>query len=67
MAVRWTVAKNNVLSIEWQELDGPPVDPPDKIGLGTTLLNTLLFAHPNRLTLDYLPAGERCSIVRWRR
>jgi hypothetical protein len=26
-------------------------------------LNTLLFVHPNRLTLDNLPAGARCSIV----
>ncbi len=63
MAVRWTIAENNLLSIEWQELDGPPVVPPDKTGLGTTLLNTLLFVHPNRLTLDYLEAGARCSIV----
>ncbi len=63
VAVRWTIAENNLLSIEWQELDGPPVVPPDKTGLGTTLLNTLLFVHPNRLTLDYLEAGARCSIV----
>ncbi len=34
VAVLWTVAKNNVLSIEWQERDGPPVDPPEKNVIG---------------------------------
>ena len=51
------------MTIDWQELDGPPVDAPKKRGFGT---NILLGSVEKQLSgvvkMDWIPTGLVCRI-----
>jgi PAS domain S-box-containing protein len=62
--VSWGRDQAGALSILWREIDGPPVNPPKRRGLGTTLLGRAL-AGPigGRTQLDWRPEGLVCEMV----
>ncbi|MET0180068.1 MAG: sensor histidine kinase [Novosphingobium sp.] len=59
--VRWTVEPEGSCRIVWSEGDGPPVKPPERIGLGRRLLTAQRGLA--EVTLDFDPAGLRCTLV----
>jgi PAS domain S-box-containing protein len=62
LAVRWALAGGN-LDIEWQEMDGPAVTPPDKRGFGTNILLGSVEKQLNgKVKMDWHPTGLTCSI-----
>ncbi len=61
VAISWSVrpnGKQDVLRINWQESDGPPVVPPKNNGLGTSLLKAIC---PD-VHLRFAGAGLTCEI-----
>lgn len=61
--VRWTIAPDDQLIIEWSERGGPAVRPPERRGFGSRIVETAL---PNELggkvAVDYRAEGLTCSI-----
>lgn len=51
----WTV-------IEWREIDGPVVTPPDKLGFGSRLIDDALPGGSGSTKLVFEPNGVRCEI-----
>lgn len=52
-----------ILSITWEERNGPVVQPPDRAGFGTKLLARILAREFEVLELRMLPGGVHCRIV----
>lgn len=53
-----------VLSIDWHELDGPPVSPPSRAGFGSTLLRRVLGTQLHAaVDWDFDPEGVRLNIL----
>jgi PAS domain S-box-containing protein len=60
VSVRWsieTVGKEPHLHFEWQERDGPPVTPPTRKGVGTTLLERAIGSLTDPPRIEYAPVG----------
>lgn len=51
----WTV-------IEWKEIDGPHVAPPEKLGFGTRLFDNALPKGSGSTELNFEPNGLRCEV-----
>lgn len=52
------------LSIEWRETGGPPVEPPERKGLGTDLITRLVErALRADVAMDYRPEGLVCRMI----
>ncbi len=52
------------LIFDWQETGGPRVEPPQRTGFGTELLEkTLAFELKGKTTLNYDPSGLHCTIA----
>nr|WP_293868368.1 PAS domain-containing sensor histidine kinase [uncultured Alsobacter sp.] len=52
------------LSLEWREMDGPPVAPPTRRGFGSRLIERQLAREfGGEVTLDFAPGGVVCRIV----
>lgn len=63
VAVRWTLADDNSVSLSWVEAGGPPVRPPTRRGFGSTLIERALAMETGgRATLRYLPGGLVCDV-----
>lgn len=63
LSVQWAVNKGN-LTIEWQEMDGPAVTPPNKRGFGTNILLGSVEKQLNgKVQLEWHPSGLACQIV----
>jgi two-component sensor histidine kinase len=56
------IEHNHGIVIEWKELGGPHVTPPNKLGFGSKLLNTALRRTSGTVDLRYDPDGVRCII-----
>ncbi|WP_298258093.1 CheR family methyltransferase [Bradyrhizobium sp.] len=57
-------ADQTELIFDWQERGGPRVEPPQRKGFGTELLEkTLAFELKGKATLNYDPSGLRCTIA----
>lgn len=50
------------LSLEWREIGGPPVRPPDRSGFGTRLLASIVDGHDGTMAMDWLPSGVVCRL-----
>ena len=50
------------LVLTWEESGGPPVNPPERIGFGTTLLRDMPARSLGAVTLDYHPGGIRWEL-----
>ena len=63
VAVRWSLADDNGISLSWAEVGGPPVQPPARRGFGSTLIERALAMETGgRATLRYLPGGVVCDV-----
>jgi two-component sensor histidine kinase len=64
--VRWSVNSGGakVVNLNWQESNGPPVEPPKRRGFGTILLEKVVAVQCDaKVELNYKPAGLQCTIV----
>jgi PAS domain S-box-containing protein len=63
LAVRWAVCENN-LTIDWREMDGPAVRPPERRGFGSNiLLGSVEKQLSGSVKMDWNPLGLCCNIV----
>lgn len=64
--VAWSVsgtAGDSVLHLDWNELGGPPVEPPARTGFGTRMIERVLVRDLGaKVKLDYLSTGVQCHI-----
>ncbi|WP_438005899.1 AAA family ATPase [Sorangium sp. So ce321] len=64
VAVTWNVSAQTpepLVSLEWQETNGPPVRPPRRKGFGSRLIERDLQRQLAReVRLEFLPEGVRC-------
>ena len=63
--VRWSVERGDAaaqVTIEWDEIDGPPVAAPARQGFGTRLIRRGLSGQ-GATTLEYRPSGLHCRLV----
>lgn len=59
----WNVA-SGIVSISWQEFDGPLVTPPRRTGFGSQMIQKALRHELDaKVDLDFSESGLRCSIV----
>jgi two-component system, chemotaxis family, CheB/CheR fusion protein len=49
------------LKFDWRECGGPTVEPPDRKGFGTTLIEHMLDGDTGSARLQYLPTGLVCN------
>lgn len=64
--VRWRIegGEHQTLAFNWRERGGPVVQPPQRQGFGTEMLErTLAFELKAKSVLDFAPKGFSCSIV----
>lgn len=59
VSIVWTVA-DNVMTLEWRERGGPPVEPPTRSGFGTRLTRAALQAYGGTVELTFPPQGVEC-------
>lgn len=59
--VKWDLRPDGRCRIEWREIGGPPVTPPERFGLGRRLLTAQRGL--DEVTLDFAPAGLACTIA----
>jgi light-regulated signal transduction histidine kinase (bacteriophytochrome) len=63
VAVGWTLAGDNGISLSWAEAGGPRVRPPSRRGFGSTLIERALAMETGgRATLRYEPDGIVCDV-----
>ena len=63
VAVRWTLADDNGISLSWAEAGGPRVRPPTRRGFGSTLIERALAMETGgSATLRYEPDGIVCDV-----
>ncbi len=67
LAVIWTLDRSvepAMITVEWQETDGPSVQPPDRRGFGSRLLEQGVSRElGGSVTLGYHPAGLTCRMA----
>ncbi|MFC3214734.1 hypothetical protein [Novosphingobium panipatense] len=56
MRLTWTCT-DNVLHMEWLERGGPPVQPPERRGFGSTLIEHSMLADGAQIVSDFAPEG----------
>jgi two-component sensor histidine kinase/FixJ family two-component response regulator len=63
LSVQWSIVGDN-LTIDWQEMDGPAVRPPEKRGFGTNiLLGSVEKQLSGKVQMDWHPTGLACHIA----
>jgi PAS domain S-box-containing protein len=63
VTIRWTVSDDNMLTLSWVEQDGPPVQPPERSGFGSRLLQRSLARElDGEVAFTFAPEGVRCEI-----
>ena len=63
VAVRWTLAGDNAISLSWTETGGPRVRPPSRRGFGSTLIERALAMETGgHAKLRYEPDGIVCDV-----
>jgi PAS domain S-box-containing protein len=64
LEVAWSRQDDGRISFSWIERDGPAVRKPVRRGFGTRLIQDILAADSEwSVTLDYAPAGLRCTML----
>ena len=61
IVIRWQLADSNWVQVDWQEMGGPQVETPEKLGFGLNLVQRAL-AHELQRPIEMIfdPAGFRC-------
>nr|WP_272876788.1 PAS domain-containing protein [Neoroseomonas terrae] len=63
LAVEWTIAEDEMLTLIWAEAGGPHVRPPSRRGFGTTLIERALTAELDaEVNRQFLASGLLCTI-----
>ena len=63
VTIRWTVSDDDMLTLSWVEQDGPPVQPPQRSGFGSRLLQRSLARElGGDVVFTFAPEGVRCEI-----
>ena len=63
VTIRWTVSDDDMLTLSWVEQDGPPVQPPERSGFGSRLLQRSLARElGGDVVFTFAPEGVRCEI-----
>jgi two-component sensor histidine kinase len=67
VSVDWECRSNGssqeVLTIRWQEIGGPPVRAPTRRGYGTSVISDLIpYELGGTVNIDYVPDGVHCRI-----
>jgi PAS domain S-box-containing protein len=63
VTVTWQYAIDGCLEISWEEMHGPPVKPPGRLGFGTQLLQRVLATQLEAdVSITYPPEGASISI-----
>ncbi|HZD88804.1 MAG TPA: sensor histidine kinase, partial [Pseudolabrys sp.] len=65
--IRWQPSRDEAgepqLTIDWQETGGPPVNPPERRGFGSRLIEGSIAAEfSGNVRLIFDPAGLRCEM-----
>jgi two-component sensor histidine kinase len=64
VAISWTCNGMGTISLDWRELEGPPVEEPARKGFGSKLIQEVLAADSGwKVKLEYLPAGVHCTLI----
>jgi two-component sensor histidine kinase/CheY-like chemotaxis protein len=59
--IGWSYS-SGVLSLDWKESGGPPVDPPGRTGFGTKIISSVSGGDRGKVTFDWLPGGLHFSM-----
>ncbi len=62
LRVEWLRGDRHLV-IRWCEADGPPVEPPQRQGFGTRVVNRVIQDVKGTLRFDWSPEGIACEIV----
>jgi two-component sensor histidine kinase len=63
VSVTWRMFRPDRLHIEWREIGGPPVSPPQRRGFGSRLIEQALASDLNGNAQLYFPReGVRCCM-----
>ena len=63
--IRWSVEEGGdepKLMFRWQERGGPRITPPQRMGFGTTLLNSAISGGDGTPRIEYAPEGVRYTL-----
>ena len=63
--VRWAVSERDdkpIVRLIWQETGGPPVQPPQRHGFGSTLIERALSGTQGNAKLHFKPGGLTCNV-----
>jgi two-component sensor histidine kinase len=64
VAVKWSLAANDQLSLTWTERGGPAVQKPCHKGFGTRMMEQMVRdQHQGNLRLDWGAEGLACEII----
>jgi two-component sensor histidine kinase len=64
VAIAWSIDAEDRLVLEWIESGGPPVEPPQRRGFGTQLIEqSLKHSLSGDVALDYAPSGLRATLT----
>ena len=58
----WASNPSERVTLQWVEMDGPPVKPPRRTGLGSALIRNVLTDDDGRVEVKFTPTGLSCSI-----
>jgi PAS domain S-box-containing protein len=61
VALGWDM-EDNMLRLQWHEIDGPSVGIPSRRGLGSTLIQNVVKEHGGKAEMTFNPAGLSCSL-----
>ena len=65
LEIRWSVEEGGDeprLMFRWQERGGPRLTPPQRMGFGTTLLNSAISGGDGTPRIEYAPEGVRYTL-----
>ena len=65
VSVTWELtneANDSRLRLHWRESGGPPVQPPDRKGFGSTLIERALEGESGKAQMDFNPSGLVCVL-----
>jgi two-component sensor histidine kinase len=60
--VQWTRPGDKKLVLRWSEMDGPPVKPPARRGIGTRVIDSVIRAAKGEVNYDWCADGLTCEI-----
>lgn len=61
LSITWSVSHDRLI-IKWVEVDGPAVQPPERAGFGSRLIELSIQELGGVASKEFLPTGLRCTI-----